>query len=107
MQIRRSDWPRDEWPLELVVCRFADYHVLCVDNLTVPSHYRFPLLNVPDTFTTQLARGTTKGRYAFVSLGCPKNLVDSERMLGMLRLDGDELGNDPQGGGFAVGNTCG
>ena len=26
----------------------------------------------------------TKGRYAFVSLGCPKNLVDSEQMLGTL-----------------------
>jgi ribosomal protein S12 methylthiotransferase len=62
---------------------------------------------VPDTFTTQLARGATKGRYAFVSLGCPKNLVDSERMLGMLRLDGYELVNDPKGADFAVVNTCG
>jgi tRNA A37 methylthiotransferase MiaB len=25
---------------------------------------------------------------AFVSLGCPKNLVDSERMLGLLAADG-------------------
>ena len=62
---------------------------------------------VPDTFTTQLARGATKGRYAFVSLGCPKNLVDSERMLGMLRLDGYELVDDPRGADFAVVNTCG
>jgi ribosomal protein S12 methylthiotransferase len=52
-------------------------------------------------------RGTTKGRYAFVSLGCPKNLVDSERMLGMLRLDGYELVDDPRGADFAVVNTCG
>ena len=29
----------------------------------------------------------SKGTYAFVSLGCPKNLVDSERMLGLLKLD--------------------
>jgi ribosomal protein S12 methylthiotransferase len=62
---------------------------------------------VPDSFTDQLVRGTTKGRYAFVSLGCPKNLVDSERMLGMLRLDGYELVNDPRGADFAVVNTCG
>jgi ribosomal protein S12 methylthiotransferase len=62
---------------------------------------------VSDTFTTQLARGATKGRYAFVSLGCPKNLVDSERMLGMLRLDGYELVDDPRGADFAVVNTCG
>lgn len=59
------------------------------------------------SFTTQLEHGTSKGRYAFVSLGCPKNLVDSERMLGMLRLDGYELVNDPQGADFAVVNTCG
>jgi ribosomal protein S12 methylthiotransferase len=62
---------------------------------------------VPDTFTSQLQRAKTKGRYAFVSLGCPKNLVDSERMLGMLRLDGYELVDDPRGADFAIVNTCG
>ena len=31
---------------------------------------------------------TLKGTYAFVSLGCPKNTVDSERMLGKLAQDG-------------------
>jgi ribosomal protein S12 methylthiotransferase len=62
---------------------------------------------VPDTFTTQIARGATKGRYAFVSLGCPKNLVDSERMLGRLQLDGYELVSDPRHADFAVVNTCG
>jgi ribosomal protein S12 methylthiotransferase len=60
-----------------------------------------------DTFATQCARGQSKGRYAFVSLGCPKNLVDSERMLGLLQLDGYELVNDPKGADFAVVNTCG
>ncbi len=59
------------------------------------------------TFSTQLARGTTKGRYAFVSLGCPKNLVDSERMLGLLQLDGYQLVDDLRGADFAVVNTCG
>lgn len=49
----------------------------------------------------------TKGRYAFVSLGCPKNLVDSERMLGLLKLDGYELVFDPAGTDFVVVNTCG
>jgi ribosomal protein S12 methylthiotransferase len=63
--------------------------------------------NVSDTFTSQISRGATKGRYAFVSLGCPKNLVDSERMLGMLRLDGYELVSEPRGADFAVVNTCG
>ena len=48
-----------------------------------------------------------KGRYAFVSLGCPKNLVDSERMLGLLQLDGYQLIDDPDGADFVVVNTCG
>ena len=49
----------------------------------------------------------TKGTYAFVSLGCPKNLVDSERMLGLLQLDGYRLVHEPQGSDFVVVNTCG
>ncbi len=49
----------------------------------------------------------TKGTYAFVSLGCPKNLVDSERMLGLLQVDGYRLVSDPDGADFVVVNTCG
>lgn len=49
----------------------------------------------------------TKGTYAFVSLGCPKNLVDSERMLGLLQVDGYRLVPDPDGADFVVVNTCG
>lgn len=49
----------------------------------------------------------TKGRYAVISLGCPKNLVDSERMLGLLQLDGYELVAEPDGADFVVVNTCG
>lgn len=48
-----------------------------------------------------------KGRYAFVSLGCPKNLVDSERMLGLLQIDGYQLVAEPEGADFVVVNTCG
>src|SRR5262245_59307117 len=53
------------------------------------------------------AKPPSKGTYAFVSLGCPKNLVDSERMLGLLKLDGYELVNEPDGADFVVVNTCG
>jgi ribosomal protein S12 methylthiotransferase len=49
----------------------------------------------------------SKGTYAFVSLGCPKNLVDSERMLGLLQLDGYRLVSEPAGADFVVVNTCG
>ncbi|MCG8448251.1 MAG: 30S ribosomal protein S12 methylthiotransferase RimO [Pirellulales bacterium] len=62
---------------------------------------------VPTSYTTNPERSEAKGKYAFVSLGCPKNLVDSERMLGMLQLDGYQLVDDPQGADFAVVNTCG
>ncbi len=48
-----------------------------------------------------------KGTYAFVSLGCPKNTVDSERMLGLLQIDGYDLVSDPDGADFVVVNTCG
>ena len=48
-----------------------------------------------------------KGTYSFVSLGCPKNLVDSERMLGLLQLDGYKLVNEPVGADFVIVNTCG
>lgn len=48
-----------------------------------------------------------KGTYAFVSLGCPKNTVDSERMLGLLQIDGYRLVPEPDGADFVVVNTCG
>src|SRR5436309_12382439 len=44
---------------------------------------------------------------AFVSLGCPKNLVDSERMLGKLAQDGYALTPDADGADVVVVNTCG
>jgi len=52
-------------------------------------------------------QASPKGTYAFVSLGCPKNLVDSERMLGLLQLDGYRLVPEPAGADFVVVNTCG
>ena len=59
------------------------------------------------TAPTPTTTATHKGTYAFVSLGCPKNTVDSERMLGLLRLDGYQLVADPDGADFVVVNTCG
>ena len=44
---------------------------------------------------------------AFVSLGCPKNLVDSERMLGLLAEDGLALTPDANDADAIVINTCG
>jgi len=43
---------------------------------------------------------------AFVTLGCPKNTVDSEAMLGLLARDGFRTVADPDGADVAVINTC-
>jgi ribosomal protein S12 methylthiotransferase len=48
-----------------------------------------------------------KGTCSIVSLGCPKNLVDSERMLGLLNLAGYKLVPEPEGADFVIVNTCG
>ena len=45
--------------------------------------------------------------FAFVSLGCPKNLVDSERMLGKLAQEGYALVPQADGADVVVVNTCG
>lgn len=45
-------------------------------------------------------------RVFFISLGCAKNLVDSEHMLGMLRSKGYEPAGDIDGAGIVVINTC-
>jgi ribosomal protein S12 methylthiotransferase len=42
-----------------------------------------------------------------VSLGCPKNLVDSERILTKLRSDGYQLSPDYAGADVVLVNTCG
>ena len=49
----------------------------------------------------------TKGTFSFVSLGCPKNLVDSERMLGLLAQDGYILVPDANRADLVIINTCG
>ena len=43
----------------------------------------------------------------FVSLGCPKNLVDSERILTQLRAEGYGLSPSYEGADLVVVNTCG
>ena len=46
-------------------------------------------------------------KVGFMSLGCPKNLVDSEVMLGHLRLKGFTITPDPAEAEVLVVNTCG
>src|SRR6202050_3464335 len=46
-------------------------------------------------------------RISFVSLGCPKALVDSERIITRLRAEGYELARHHAGADLAIVNTCG
>ena len=46
-------------------------------------------------------------RVGMVSLGCPKNLVDSERILSQLRADGYQMSPDYAGADIVLVNTCG
>ncbi len=45
-------------------------------------------------------------RVALISLGCPKNLVDSEVMLGLLQDAGHEVVEDAQAAEVVIVNTC-
>jgi ribosomal protein S12 methylthiotransferase len=60
----------------------------------------------PLTLRSPLPAADRRGTFAVVSLGCPKNLVDSERMLGLLHEDGWQLVARPQGADLVVVNTC-
>src|SRR5271170_5854532 len=46
-------------------------------------------------------------RISFVSLGCPKALVDSERIITRLRAEGYELSRNHADADLAIVNTCG
>ncbi len=48
-----------------------------------------------------------KATFSFVSLGCAKNLVDSERMLGLLAQDGYVLVPETESPDLVIVNTCG
>ncbi|WP_208440966.1 30S ribosomal protein S12 methylthiotransferase RimO [Bartonella raoultii] len=49
----------------------------------------------------------TVPRISFVSLGCPKALVDSERIITRLRSEGYEISRTHQGADVVIVNTCG
>ena len=46
-------------------------------------------------------------KIGIVSLGCPKNLVDSETMLGLIHEEKYEITNDPSEAEIIIVNTCG
>ncbi|VFU07222.1 30S ribosomal protein S12 methylthiotransferase RimO [Methylocella tundrae] len=52
-------------------------------------------------------RGAAAPKIAFVSLGCPKALVDSEQIISRLRAEGYELTKSYDGAAAVIVNTCG
>ncbi len=50
---------------------------------------------------------SANAKVGFVSLGCPKALVDSERILTQLKTDGYDLVSSYEDAGIVVVNTCG
>src|ERR1017187_1929361 len=63
-------------------------------NSVVPEAPAAPIISKPAT------------KVGFVSLGCPKNLVDTEVMMGLLAEAGAELTSRPQDADVIVVNTC-
>src|SRR5450755_2294260 len=65
-------------------------------------------LSAPPQEATRTAAPATSGptRVGFVSLGCPKNLVDSEVMMGLLQQAGAQLVSGAEDADVIVVNTC-
>jgi hypothetical protein len=60
----------------------------------------------PSALSAASAAVSAELKVGLVSLGCPKNLVDSEVMLGQLQRRGHELVADPRQADVIVVNTC-
>ncbi len=56
---------------------------------------------------TSASKTSTNKKVHFVSLGCPKNLVDTEIMLGSLAQDGYSVAENPEDADTVIVNTCG
>ena len=67
----------------------------------------FPYFPVPSMKKMSVVAGqTAPAKVGFVSLGCPKNLVDSEVMMGMLAQAGAQLTPNAEDADVIVVNTC-
>jgi ribosomal protein S12 methylthiotransferase len=64
-------------------------------------------MQVPATQTEDKAASESAPKISFVSLGCPKALVDSERIITRLRAEGYELSREHAGSDLVIVNTCG
>ncbi len=70
------------------------------------------LISTRKAYSSTLVRSKTTSKSAapsvsFVSLGCPKALVDSERIITRLRAEGYALTREHKGADLVIVNTCG
>ena len=63
-------------------------------------------ITAPATTLTETAEDRRPPKIGFVSLGCPKNLVDSEVMMGLVARAGAELTTHAEDADIIVVNTC-
>ncbi len=66
-----------------------------------------PARSVAPKLRSKAAARKSTPKVGFVSLGCPKALVDSERIITRLRSEGYEIARDYGGADVVVVNTCG
>ncbi|MGL5524844.1 MAG: 30S ribosomal protein S12 methylthiotransferase RimO [Aeromonas veronii] len=77
------------------------------ESLTPATTQAQPLDNQPAQQATSSIIRSNHPRIGFVSLGCPKNLVDSERILTQLRTEGYDVVPSYDDAELVVVNTCG
>ena len=68
--------------------------------------HKTPSVLAGEETASRLDSAKTAPKVGFVSLGCPKNLVDSEVMMGMLAHSGAELVRRAEDADVIVVNTC-
>src|SRR5450755_2606533 len=88
-------------PFVCVECRYGPFSP---SNSDFGVHYRRLPATVLNTVKTANRKTPKVG---FVSLGCPKALVDSERILTRLRAEGYEVAASYRAADLVVVNTCG
>jgi ribosomal protein S12 methylthiotransferase len=66
-----------------------------------------PLIRIPASETSTGTGARPAPKVSFVSLGCPKALVDSERIITHLRAEGYALAREHQDADLVIVNTCG
>ena len=71
-------------------------------NSSIAAAAKAPAIVIPTP-----AQGVTAPKVGFVSLGCPKALVDSEQILTQLRAEGYQTAKSYDGADLVIVNTCG